>query len=230
DCERRGVSSGQCIDVVYRMCEEMDQRGTFFVPETALEGCREAARVLANEGVIELDGGQWSFFHEAFYTFFNAERNFQNTPFVELLRTGSEHKLAKQTLQGLQLRRDYNFDRYCADLEEVLHNMTVVAPVKAAAVRFLHELEDPTAQEWNIVMRLLDRTDGALEQLGLTGGKVIELFGTSIEWFQLAVDSGAIQRWEELYYDDVDSFFSYMLFHTYQRFPQVIKGQSGAKT
>jgi hypothetical protein len=199
ECAGLGLPADRCQRMVERLCEEIDRRGTLFVPEAALEDCRADAAILTRAGVLLFVEGKCGFFHDAFYDFANAHRHIDGEPVAKYLR------------QTMRLQRDRDFLHYCRDLESLLNSTEVPDSAKTAAIDFLKWLEDPTAEEWNIVMRFVDSTAGKIT------GDALQIFVSNDRWFELATESGAVHRWNAKWKDDVDSWYSFLLYHYHRR-------------
>jgi len=198
ECAGLGLSAERCQRMVGRLCEEIDRRGTLFVPEAALQDCRADAEILTRAGVLLFVQGKWGFFHDAFFDFANAHRHMEGQPVAKYLR------------QTMRLQRDCDFPHYCRDLESLLNSTEAPDSAKTAAIDFLNRLEDPTAEEWKIVMHVVDSTAGKI------CGDALRIFVSNDRWFELATESGAVDRWNARW-TDVDSLYSFLISHYYSR-------------
>jgi hypothetical protein len=216
ECAHLGLSPERCQRTVDRLCEEIDHVGTLFVPEAALADCGADAKILARTGVLLCLDGKWSFFHEAFYDFANARRHVDYAPLTEydisMLPPGLCTRYVRQTMR---LQRDRDFERYCRDLEALLNSPEAPDPAKKAVVDFLMELEDPTANEWNVVMHFMDSTNSRITH------EALKIFVSNDQWFDLATESGAVDRWNAKWASNIDSWYSFLIsgYYNRKRFP-----------
>ena len=68
------------------------------------------------------------------------------------------------------------------------------------------------AEEWSIVMRFVD---SAAE--GKISGDALKIFVSNDRWFELATESGAVDRWNARWADDIDSLYSFLICHYLRR-------------
>ncbi len=191
-CQQRGVSASQFQSTIDLLCEALENRGSLFAPEVMLDQVSDVAAKLASEHVLSFTNYQWSFSHEGFYDFANARRLLRSGIGVAdyLQAKGQGLELRTQLRQSLVYRRMRDFAQYLKDLEKVLSGPTVRFHLKIAAVAFLKNLPGPTEQESAVITNLVDAN-----REGKLAKALLDLIGSSRDWYRLSVISGAATRW-----------------------------------
>ncbi len=191
----------QWTKVVYALCDYMHQRQTLSAPEAIVDDWNDDAEAMVSEHVLVfvLDNKRFSFFHEGFFDYAYARR-FARDPqsLLDLLASGEQHLFRRaQVRQILLYLRDTDFDRYIADLEEVLSSPGVRFHIKQVIFALLADLAKPKEKEWVVLSRFAGRdfSDPATSLAWMTVRRP--------PWFQLVASLGLVQQW----LDDPDEDF-----------------------
>lgn len=189
----------QWTRVVYALCDHMHQRQTLSAPEVVVEDWNSDAKAMVSENILVLENKRYSFFHEGFFDYAYARR-FARGPqsLLNLLVSDEQHLFRRvQVRQILLYLRDTEFDRYIADLEEVLSSPDVRFHIKQVIFALLADLSKPEKEEWDAVSRFAGRD---------FSDPITRLAWETVRrppWFQLVDCLGLVQRW----LDDPDESF-----------------------
>ncbi len=120
--EKRLSRTPRWTEVVDTLCDHMSERQILSAPQELLDDLRADARAMASEGVIVLQGGRVSFFHEGFFDYVFVRRFIGRGGSLEQLLAGGEQHLFRrpQVRQFLAYERALEGSRYLSDLEAIL--------------------------------------------------------------------------------------------------------------
>ena len=199
EVEKRLDRSVQWTQVVYALCDHMHEHQTLNAPKVAVEDWNRDAEAMESENVLVLENKRFSFFHEGFFDYAYARR-FARGPqsLLDLLVSDEQHLFRRaQVRQILLYLRDTEFDRYIADLEEVLPSPGVRFHIKQVIFALLADLSKPKKEEWDALSRFAGRdfSDSLTRLAWMTVRRP--------PWFQLVDCLGLVQRW----LDDPDESF-----------------------
>ncbi|MFJ5228790.1 hypothetical protein ACIQBJ_02715 [Kitasatospora sp. NPDC088391] len=169
----------------------MSSRQRLFAPVSVLDpdDLSASAKVLVSENVLVRDGDKLAFFHESFFDYaFARDWLRRNESLVEFL-TGAEQELFRrgQVRQVLGHLRSQDEERFVEEVEALLTSPDIRYHLKQVALAVLGDLADPTAAEWDAVVRVLEMRPPFMDQL------VIAV--RSAPWFRCADDSSTIGDW-----------------------------------
>lgn len=189
----------QWTKVVYALCDYMHQHQTLSTPEFVVEDWNSDAEAMVSEHVLVLENKRFSFFHEGFFDYAYARR-FARGPqsLLDLLVSGEQHLFRRaQVRQILLYLRDTDFDRYIADLEEVLSGPGVRFHIKQVIFALLADLSKPKEEEWDVLSRFAGKDfSDSLTRLAW-------MIVRRPPWFQLVDSLGLVRQW----LDDPDEDF-----------------------
>lgn len=183
----------QWTQVVYRLCDYMHEHQTLSAPEVVVEEWSSDANAMVSENVLVVENKRYSFFHEEFFDYAFARR-FAGSPqsLLELLVSGEQRLfLRAQVRQILLYLRDTDFERYIADLKEILSSSDVRFHVKQVVFALLADLLGPVKREWDVVSDFTGRdfNDSVTRQAWMTVRRPA--------WFRLVDSLGLVQQWLE---------------------------------
>ena len=189
----------QWTQVVYGLCDYMHEHQILSAPEAIVEEWSSDTNAMASENVLVLQNKRYSFFHEGFFDYAFARR-FAGSPqsLLDLLVSGEQRLFRRaQVRQILLYLRDTEFDRYIANLKEVLASPDVRFHIKQVVFALLADLSKPVEREWDIVSRFTGRdfSDPVTRQAWATVRRPA--------WFRLVDSLGLVQQW----LDDPDEAF-----------------------
>ena len=189
----------QWTQVVYGLCDYMHEHQILSAPEVIVEEWSSDTNAMASENVLVLQNKRYSFFHEGFFDYAFARR-FAGSPqsLLDLLVSGEQRLFRRtQVRQILLYLRDTEFDRYIANLKEVLASPDVRFHLKQVVFALLADLSKPVEREWDIVSRFTGRdfSDPVTRQAWTTVRRPA--------WFRLVDSLGLVQQW----LDDPDEPF-----------------------
>ena len=142
-------------------------------------------------GSLVLENKRYSFFHEGFFDYAFARRFAGSSQsLVGLLLSSEQHLFRRaQVRQILLYLRGTEFDRYIANLEEVLSSPDVRFHVKQVILALLADLSEPAKREWNVLS-------------GIAGGNFSDPVTRNAwmavrrpPWFRLVDSEGLVQQW-----------------------------------
>ncbi len=147
------------------------------------------ADVLASEHVLVRDGGQFAFFHEAFFDYAFARRWITRGESILdfLLAEGQELFRRGQVRQILTHLRGEDGERFVREVDQLLSDDRVRYHVKEVVLDLMGSLTDPRPEEWPAMNRLIDLGDLPADRLWLSL--------RSVGWFDRLRAEGALERW-----------------------------------
>ena len=181
----------QWTRVVYALCDHMHQRQTLSTPEVVVEDWNSDAKAMVSENILVCENKRFSFFHEGFFDYAYARR-FARDPqsLLDLLVSGEQHLFRRaQVRQILLYLRDTDFDRYIADLEEVLSSPGVRFHIKQVIFALLADLSKPKMEEWDVLSRFAGKDFN--DPITRLAWEIVR----RPHWFQLVDCLGLVQRW-----------------------------------
>ncbi|MFC4328864.1 hypothetical protein ACFPC0_13730 [Streptomyces andamanensis] len=189
-CERR-LSRVRFPETVSAVVTAMSARQQLFVPRSVLDkdDLATSGDVLVSEHVLVRDGRQLAFFHESFFDYAFARHWLGRDESLVAFLTGGEQELFRraQVRQVLDHLRDLDPGRFAEEIEALLTSPEIRYHLKEATLALLRSLDDPTAAEWDAVVRVLDTRPAFRAHL------VKAL--SNAAWFRRADDEGAIEDW-----------------------------------
>ena len=196
--ERLGRSV-KWTQVVYALCDYMDDHQILSAPEVVVEKWISDTDAMVSENVLVLENTRYSLFHEGFFDYAFARRFAGGTQsLLELLLSGEQRLFRRaQVRQILVYLRDTEFDRYISNLEEVLSSPDVRFHIKQVIFALLADWPEPAKGEWDVLSRFTGRdfSDPVTRQAWVTVRRP--------PWFRLADSQGLVQQW----LDDPDDAF-----------------------
>ena len=183
----------QWTQVIYCLCDYMHEHQILNAPEVVVEEWSSDASAMVSENVLVLQDKRYSFFHEGFFDYAFARR-FAGSPqsLLHLLVSGEQRLFRRaQVRQILLYLRDTEFDRYIANLKEVLTSPDVRFHIKQVVLALLADLLEPVKREWDVVSCLAGRdfSDSVTRQTWMTVRRP--------SWFRLVDSLGLVQQWLE---------------------------------
>lgn len=188
--ERRGPSI-QWTHVIDTLCDYMSKRQILSVPQEIVDDYADDARAMASEHVLIWDNKRLSFFHEGFFDYAFARRfAARGYQLTSILQSSEQHLFRRaQVRQILLHQREADFDCYLDNLKQLLTISNIRFHLKQVVFALLAALNEPTEEEWNIIVLLMgERTDVLTQQVWRT-------LRSSIHWFQLLDSLGIIEQW-----------------------------------
>jgi hypothetical protein len=167
------------------------ERRTLSIPVQTVEyrGYAHDAEVLASEQLIAIDGGQVSFFHEAFfdYTFARQWLN-RGQKLVDFL-TQHEQELFRraQVRQILELLRDLDAERFRTEIGHALASPRVRFHIKETVVSVFANIQTPTSPDLDLLLELVANQPKLVPHLWRQA--------TRPSWFGLFLERGLINEW-----------------------------------
>lgn len=163
-CRSARDGSDEWLPVVERLTERMNDRQELSVPEPLLDDLDEQAKVMASEGVLAVDQGKVTFFHETFFDYCFARHFLASDDSLRALLARSEQDLFRraQVRQILAYERGADTSAYLADLGWLIESSDVRLHIKALVVALLDNVPDPTSEEWQLVRPLAADRDSPM--------------------------------------------------------------------
>ena len=183
------LATWSLLEPLFAMSEWMSQRQQLDTPKTILDKYNGAVSILCSEGLIVSSRTKLNFFHESFFDYLYA-RSFVNSreSLRDLLLSTAQHLFRRtQVRQILDSLRQNDFERYLQELTGVLHDERVRFHIKIAISQWLSSIEEPTVQEFDIIIKL-DEPKSEFNQL--IGKSLLN----SAEWFPLLNKKRWIQQ------------------------------------
>ncbi len=181
----------QWTQMVYGLCDYMHEDQILSAPEVVVEEWSSDTSAMVSENVLILQNGRYSFFHEGFFDYAFARRFAGGSQsLLDLLVSGEQRLFRRaQVRQILLYLRDTEFDRYIANLKEVLASPDVRFHIKQVVFALLADLSKPVEREWGIVSRFTGRdfSDPVTRQAWATVRRPV--------WFRLVDSLGLVQQW-----------------------------------
>ena len=154
---------------------------------------------MVSENVLVVENKRYSFFHEGFFDYAFARRFAGGSQSLLGLLLSDEQRLFRraQVRQILLYLRDTEFDRYIANLKEVLSSSDVRFHIKQVIFALLADLSEPVKEEWYVLSGFAGRdfSDPVTRQAWMIVRRP--------PWFQLVDSQGLVQQW----LNDLDEAF-----------------------
>lgn len=150
--------------VIERLVRRMNDKQELSVPHPVVDDLDQQVKVMASEGVLIVDQGRVTFFHETFFDYCFARLFLASGDNLRDLLTRSEQDLFRraQVRQILAFERGADEKAYLADLSWLVTSPDVRLHIKALVVALLDTLPNPTSQEWRVVRPLADDPESPL--------------------------------------------------------------------
>ncbi|HBE18739.1 MAG TPA: hypothetical protein DDW51_14280 [Cyanobacteria bacterium UBA11367] len=182
----------QWNSVIDALCDYMSRRQILSASQDAIENWLDDGKVMVSEHVLVKDGKRYSFFHEGFFDYAFARRfAARGCELLSFLGTKEQQHLFRraQVRQILLHEREADFEQYLDDLQSLLTRSNIRFHIKQVVFALLAAMDDPTAEEWQIIAPLIEDKSKPITQ---------QVWGTlrsSIRWFQLLDSLGIIEKW-----------------------------------
>ena len=181
----------QWAKVIYALCDHMNESQTLSAPEFVLDEWSSDAEAMVSENVLVRENNRYSFFHEGFFDYSYARRFAgSGQSLLSLLLSGEQRLFRRaQVRQILLYQRDAEFERYIANLKEILASSDVRFHIKQVAFALLADVSQPVEEEWDVLSRFV----GGDFNDAMTRHAWTALHRPS--WFQLLDSLGLVQQW-----------------------------------
>lgn len=155
-CRLARGGTDEWLPVIERLVERMNDRQELNVPEPVVDDLDQQVKIMASEGVLTVDQGRVSFFHETFFDYCFARHFLASGDSLRDLLTSSEQDLFRraQVRQVLAYERGADFTAYLADLGWLVSSVDVRLHIKTLVVALLDSVPDPSSQEWQLLRPL----------------------------------------------------------------------------
>ncbi|WP_205913832.1 hypothetical protein [Rhodococcoides fascians] len=178
-------------DVLARIANTASDHQTLSVPVEILGpgDFIKHARVLASEQVIAIQDGRVSFFHETFFDFtFARQWQSRHQSMVDFLCEQEQELFRRaQVRQILELLRERDPDRFRTEVEAVVSSADVRFHIKETAVAVFLNVNAPTLEDVELVLRLAET------ESTLTRRLLLQLARPT--WFGPFYAQGHIEMW-----------------------------------
>ncbi len=189
-CVRRQPSV-RFHEAVSAVVTAMSARQRLVAPDSVLDAddLVVSADVLVSEHVCVRDGRQLAFFHESFFDYAFARDWLRRDERLVAFLLGGEQELFRrgQTRQVLDHLRDLDPERFTEEVEALLTTPEIRYHLKDVTLAVLRGIQDPAADEWGAVARVLDTRP--LFQSQLVNAV------SSAAWFRRADDEAVFDGW-----------------------------------
>ncbi|MFD5847466.1 NACHT domain-containing protein [Streptomyces chartreusis] len=156
-------------EVISTVAEAISTRQRLSVPVTVLDQANLSvdASVLVSEHLLVQDGKEIAFFHEAFFDYsFARGWTSRIESLVDFLTSGEQELFRRaQVRQILSHLRDLEPDRFAEEVGAALVSADVRFHIKDVILTLLSALPDPTRNEWDMVVNVLDTRPSFEERL-----------------------------------------------------------------
>ena len=200
--ERIAPSSDQWMEVIERLCNELDSAQQLSALRETLDDFPPACvDQLASEGVLTFDGRRYGFGHESFFDYCFARVFIKRRESLASFLKGSEQHLFRraQVRQVLAYLRDADRARYGKELRALLSDEGIRTHVKDFAFALLAEVTDPAEEEWTIWQQWIAPALEAIKEGVPNPDKLSEIawvrFFGSPSWFEATDRRGIIEDW-----------------------------------
>ena len=174
--------------VADQMAKNMSERQALSVPASLLDEHHKVADLMASENILVKDGARVSFFHESFSDYIFArkmiEDNFEAVQFI--LEQDQSLFVRSQIRQVLLHQREVYPEDALRNSEAILNNAGIRTHLKDIVLALLGSLDNPTADEWDVLQPLLGTELSAHVWRAING---------SLAWFDVLDAIGIVQRW-----------------------------------
>ena len=209
--------------VIYALCDHMNESQTLSAPEYVLDEWGNDAEAMVSENVLVSENNRYSFFHEGFFDYSYARRFAGSGQGLLSLLLSDEQRLFRraQVRQILLYLRDAEFERYIANLKEILANTEVRFHIKQVAVALLADVSQPGEQEWDVLSSFAGRDFN--DPLTRHAWAVLH----QPSWFQLVDSLGLVQQWlrdsDEEFIDRIVLLFRSLQRHFPDRVAEILE-------
>ena len=181
----------QWASVVYALCDYMNESQTLSAPQSLLDAWSNDSEAMVSENVLIHENNRYSFFHEGFFDYCYARRFVGSGQSLLSLLLSVEQGLFRraQVRQILLYQRDAEFERYIANLKEILASSDVRFHIKQVAFALLADVSQPVEEEWDVLSHFAGRDFSD----AMTRHAWTVLHRPS--WFQLLDSLGLLQQW-----------------------------------
>ncbi len=178
------------LPAISTLCDALSDRESLSAPDYVLAAHGEALEALGSEGVVSVQGGRLSFFHESFFdyafavTFLGADKSLVDWLVLDeqpLFRRSQ----VRQVLAFLRAREGADSERYLGTVERLLDDDRVRFHIKKLVLDWLNGLGHPTRGEWLLV-------EARQAELGWHVWGVVN---GSVPWFDLLNEMGRWDQW-----------------------------------
>lgn len=183
--------SVQWANILYTLADYMSKHQTLSAPVAVLDEYGLDAQAMVSEHVLVLDNNRFSFFHEGFFDYCFARQFIaKEDSLVNVLLSGEQHLFRRVQVRQILLHlRDADRFRYLNELNALLNPPNIRFHIKQVVFALVHQLSDPTEQEWLILSPIMDDLNHAFywEAWGV--------LHSSDAWFRLVDSLGILERW-----------------------------------
>ena len=147
------------------LVEHMNRGMTLSVPE-ALTDLLPLRNELLSEGVIRLENGRISFFHEGYFDYLYARQFITaGRGLADVLNSSEQHLFRRaQVRQVLTLLREQDRPEYLVTVRELLTDRRVRFHLKELTYGLLWQWPDPWEEEWQLIAEGLESSDPAVAE------------------------------------------------------------------
>ena len=196
--ERTEGQPDQWIAVLDRLCDQMTERQTLFVPENAvLDDFGRTVQAMESEHVLVLDGKHVGFFHEGFFDYVFARRFVsKRRDLIEYLKAGEQHLFKRAPLRQILIYcHEVDHLRFIRDLRRVVTDPEIRFHLKKCTLEMVANIDHATPELWELFHYQLSNGDTALAR------EVWSVLIVSKAWFAFLHAEGLLAQW--LVSDDV---------------------------
>jgi hypothetical protein len=199
---KRPGESGQWMQVIQTLTDEMSSRQELSVPKTRLDGLSpEFLDVMVSEGVLTFDKGRYGFGHESFFDYCYARSaGAGNKDFVGFLESDDQILFRRAQLrQVLAYLRDSEHTRFLKSVSDALASKRIRPHLKLLVLELIASIEDPSDDEMNLLAPYLERELDCRRRQQPNPDKMatraFDIFVASRSLFTAADRLGHIQCW-----------------------------------
>ncbi|MEN6554019.1 MAG: hypothetical protein ABFC34_14160 [Methanobacterium sp.] len=199
DAKRRTIESkiGRKIEwdaIISGLCEYISDKQDFKAPKILFDNYSADVDIMVSEGVLTSDSRYYGFFHGSFFDYAFA-RIFvsKGENLLEFLLSDEQYLFKRsQVRQILSYERSYGgglFDKYIADVKEILNCPDVRIHIKILIFELFSILNDPQEVEWNLIEPYVRDKQNVLN------AEAWKSIFRSIHWFELLDSLGVISAY-----------------------------------
>ena len=215
--ERTEGQPDQWIAVLDRLCDQMTERQTLFVPENAvLDDFERTVQAMESEHILVLDGKRLGFFHEGFFDYVFARRFVsKRRDLIEYLKAGGQHLFKRAPLRQILIyRHDINHVRFVRDLQRILTDPEIRFHLKKCALETVARIDHASPELWELFQHLLSGEDAALSR------EAWSVLIVSKAWFLFLYEKGLLYQWLESVDEDVRNRALRIIANQIEAFPE----------
>jgi len=190
--ERTEGQPDQWIAVLDRLCDQMTERQTLFVPENAvLDDFERTVQAMESEHVLVLDGKHIGFFHEGFFDYVFARRFVsKRRDLIEYLKAGEQHLFKRAPLRQILIYcHEVDHPRFIRDLRRVVTDPEIRFHLKKCALETVGKIDHASPELWELLQHLLSGEDAALSR------EVWSVLIVAKTWFSFLHAKGLLGQW-----------------------------------